>query len=250
MSLRLRQVALVARDLDRAVAELTHVFALGAPFNDPGVGVFGLHNAVFALGDTFLEVVSPLREDASAARFLARKGGDAGYMVIVQSDDLSRERKRLQEIGVRIVFETALDDIATLHIHPRDLGGAIVSIDDARPAQSWRWGGPGWELRGSRRVSGIRAAEIAAVDPEAVALQWSRALGRATPLREGEAFVISLEDGTLRFTACATAQAEGLVRVDLRASDAERIQEAARERGLDVSAGEVSVCGTRFRIRR
>ena len=32
---------------------------LGEPFDDPGVAQFGLRNAVFAIGDTFLEVVSP-----------------------------------------------------------------------------------------------------------------------------------------------------------------------------------------------
>ena len=57
--MRLRQIALVAEKLDPVVADLTDVFGLGEPYADPGVETFGLCNAVFPIGDTFLEVVSP-----------------------------------------------------------------------------------------------------------------------------------------------------------------------------------------------
>jgi hypothetical protein len=75
---RLRQAVLVARDLDAVVAELREALGLGEPFRDPGVGAFGLRNAVMALGDTFVEVVSPVREGTSAGRHLDRRGGDGG----------------------------------------------------------------------------------------------------------------------------------------------------------------------------
>ena len=56
---RLRQVVLVARDLEAVAGALRQPLGLGAPFHDEGVGHFGLRNAVMALGDTFVEVVSP-----------------------------------------------------------------------------------------------------------------------------------------------------------------------------------------------
>ena len=56
---RLRQAVLVARDLAPVSERLRSELGLGEPFADPGVGAFGLHNAVYAIGDTFLEVVSP-----------------------------------------------------------------------------------------------------------------------------------------------------------------------------------------------
>ena len=40
--MRLRQGVLVAEDLDAAVAALRDTFALGEPYPDPGVAVFGL----------------------------------------------------------------------------------------------------------------------------------------------------------------------------------------------------------------
>ena len=68
--IRLRQVALVATDLDTVVKALETELGLRSPFHDPGVSEFGLHNAVFSLGDSFLEVVSPVRAGTTAGRYL------------------------------------------------------------------------------------------------------------------------------------------------------------------------------------
>ena len=64
---RLRQVALVARDCGQVAGELRRAFGWPPPFHDPGVGRFGLTNAVFAVGDTFVEVVAPVQSGTTAA---------------------------------------------------------------------------------------------------------------------------------------------------------------------------------------
>ena len=46
---------------------------LADPFDDPGVGEFGLINAVFPVGDTFVEVVSAVQPGTTAGRYLARR---------------------------------------------------------------------------------------------------------------------------------------------------------------------------------
>jgi len=110
--MRLRQVALVARELDPVVADLTAVLGIEVAFHDPGVAEFGLRNAVMPVGDTFLEVVSPVQETTTAGRWLERHGGDGGYMVILQTEDLEADRRRLARLGIRLVWQIALDDIA------------------------------------------------------------------------------------------------------------------------------------------
>lgn len=87
--MRLRQIALVGQDLDACRAEIVEVLGLGGAYADPGVGKYGLHNAVWPVGDTFLEVVSPTREGTTAGRLLEKRQGDGGYMVILQTDDLA-----------------------------------------------------------------------------------------------------------------------------------------------------------------
>ena len=64
---------------------------------------FGLNNIVMPVGGEFLEVVAPFRDDASGARYLARRGGDAGYMVILQDEDALAHRERLEAAGVRVI---------------------------------------------------------------------------------------------------------------------------------------------------
>src|SRR6476469_5450492 len=95
--LRLRQAVLCARDLEATVERLREELEVGEPFRDPAVGYFGLENAVFAIGDTFLEVVSPIRSEvpgaATAARQLDRSGDDVcGYMAMLQITDVPAAR--------------------------------------------------------------------------------------------------------------------------------------------------------------
>ena len=167
---RLRQAVLVARDLDPVVAGLRAELPLAEPFRDPGVGRFGLHNAVMALGDAFVEVVSPVRDGTAAGRRLDRLGGDGGYMVMFQLDDVPAARRRAADAGIREVFAVELPDILDVHLHPRDVGGAIVALDAPVPPGSWRWGGPAWEGRVPDHGPGtITGATIAAADPDAMA---------------------------------------------------------------------------------
>jgi hypothetical protein len=172
---RLRQAVLAARDLDPVVASLRESLQLGEPFNDPGVALFGLRNAVFAIGDTFLEVVSPIQPDTSAGRLLDRRGGDCGYMVMFQVPDLDAAKARASARSIRQVFDVELDDIAEVHLHPADISGAIVALSAPSPPESWRWGGPEWQ---QRTVPGrVAAVTVSVEDPDAVAARWNDVVG-------------------------------------------------------------------------
>jgi hypothetical protein len=172
---RLRQAVLAARDLDAVAGRLRAELGLGEPYADPGVGYFGLRNAVFALGDTFLEVVSPREPGTAAGRMLDRRGGDCGYMLMFQLDDLGAARERARERGVREVFEVSRDEIEEVHLHPADVRGAIVSLSAPRPPDAWCWGGPDWKARSvPLRVAG---ATVAVADPVAVADRWAAIIG-------------------------------------------------------------------------
>jgi hypothetical protein len=234
--MRLRQVALVAHDLAGAVTDIRRALDLGEPFRDPGVEMFGLQNAVVPIGDTFLEVVSPLRDDCSGARYLRRRGGDGGYMVIVQTDDLDSARRRITATSTRVVFELALEDIATIHLHPRDTCGALLSIDASVAPEEWRWAGPDWRARSrTTRCAALAGVEIQCEVPGDVAARWSRLLNRpATPLSEGGLEIV-LDDSVLRFVPLRDDRGEGLHTVLLR-------------RAAGAAGGEIEVCGTRFRL--
>jgi hypothetical protein len=170
--LRFRQAVLAARDLDAAVGELRAALPLGEPYADPGVAYFGLRNAVMPLGDTFVEVVSPARDGTAAGRFLARRG-DGAYMAMFQVDDLAGARARAAHLGVREVWAGEFDDITGVHLHPADMGAAIVSLDRPVPPGSWRWGGP-WKRNGDAHTTGLT---LSAREPGALRDRWRAILG-------------------------------------------------------------------------
>src|SRR5580692_9687540 len=100
--MRLRQIALVAQDLAAAQADIAAVLGLDYAYDDPGVGKFGLRNAVFPIGETFLEVVSPKQDGTTAGRLLEKRGGDGGYMVILQVHDIKKARAQIAAAGARV----------------------------------------------------------------------------------------------------------------------------------------------------
>ncbi|TMM19201.1 MAG: hypothetical protein E6F96_03445 [Actinobacteria bacterium] len=206
---RLRQAVLVAEQLEPVAAELRAALGLREPFRDPGVSAFGLINVVFALGDCFLEIVSPAQPDTAAGRYLARHGGDGGYMVMFDLEDLDAARRRAESGGIRVVWRIDLPDISGTHLHPADMRGAIVSIDGSRPYGSWRWGGPDWTGRIGRGAPGrLRGVTVAVADPSAVAARWAEVLG-VPALLDGQAR-LALEDAEVRFVPAGSRTAEGL----------------------------------------
>jgi hypothetical protein len=211
---RLRQAVLVAAKLEPVESALRSALGLGEPFRDPGVGEFGLHNAVFALGDCFIEVISPLRADTAAGRYLERHGGDGGYMAIFDLEDLEGARERAAQDGVRVVWQIDLPDISGTHLHPADMRGAIVSLDRSRPYGTWRWGGPQWiERTGSGAPGQLAGITVAVEDPTAVAARWAHVLG--VPLLDAPQPTLALGSAEVGFVPSADERAEGLVEIAL-----------------------------------
>jgi hypothetical protein len=214
---RLRQIAVVAADLEETVRQLRAAFGWADPYQDVGVGQFGLVNAVFAAGDTFVEVVSPVEPVTTAGRYLARRGGDSGYMAIFQLPELAEARRRVAEAGIRVIWSADLPDIAGTHLHPKDVPGAIVSLDWADPPQSWHWAGPQWTGGAPEHDGeGLAGITVEAADPAAAAARWAEALG-LTAVITGETATVELATAQqeLRFVPVTSERGEGITEVRL-----------------------------------
>lgn len=219
---RLRQVALVAADCAGTAGQLREAFGWPEPFHDPGVGRFGLTNAVFAAGDTFVEVVAPVRPGTAAGRYLETRGGDSGYMAIFQMPDLALARRRVAAAGVRVVWSADLADIAGTHLHPKDVPGAIVSLDWADPPESWRWAGPDWTGRAPAHAGGgVSGLTIEVADPARAAARWADVLGltatddRASGNSASNEIHLEHARQDLRFMPVASGAGEGITEVRL-----------------------------------
>lgn len=217
--LRLRQIAMVAPDLAVVEAEVGRIVVADVCYRDPGVGKYGLHNALWALGGTFLEALAPLQPDTTAGRYMARRGGATGYMVILDTDDLVAVRARLAALRVRIVEDLTVGDDAlhatALHLHPRDTGGCLLSIDSHGPDSamlgSYMWAGSNWHRNASAELA-ITGAVMTCDDPAATAARWSAILDQpAQPF--GAGWRITLDNAALDFTAVTSPSGEGLAAI-------------------------------------
>lgn len=217
---RLRQVVLAVADLDTARAELEDRLGVSDAYQDPAVGQFGLRNAVYPLGDCFVELISPARHGTAVGRWLAR-GGGGGYMAMFEVADESAARRLISGTGARVVHESRHEDIVDIHLHPKDMHGAIVAVDIARPPGSWRWGGPSSTGRTPPTDgSALGGIAVAVPDPQQAAARWGGVLG-IEPVR-GPALVLGSAGQVVSFTESGAAapgiRAVAIVRPDRRSS--------------------------------
>jgi glyoxalase-like protein len=253
MWLRLRQIALVARQLAPVVGDLREVFGLEVAYRDPGVEAFGLENAVLPVGNQFLEVVAPIREGTAGGRYLERRGGDGGYMVILQCDDHGPRKRRAAELGIRKALEHDEPQYRLLQLHPRDTGGSFLEIDQQIGGEDadgpWQPAGRDWHAAvRTGVVRAVAAVEIQAADPRLLAKRWSEILELPIADEAGGAPSLRLENAAIRFVADSDGRGEGLGGVDVVAADPPRLLAAAERRGRRLADDLVLICGVRFRL--
>ena len=231
--MRLRQIALVTTELRAVEHEICDKLGLEVCYRDPGLSHFGLRHGLYAIGDQILEVVAPKQPGTTAERFLERRGGEGGYMVLLQTENIEQHNSRLAEIDIRIVHDGEITEkdasIRGIHLHPKDVGGAILSLDEAHPPESWLWAGQDWlyhSLNGV--VTGINAIDIQAKDPDSMAERWSTAIGIPSHSR-----VIELEDAEIVFVAATDGRGDGLSSASLVAKDRNRAGDSMKICGFD-----------------
>ena len=151
---------------------------------------------------------------------------------------------------MRSVWSADFDDISAMHLHPKDVGAAIVSVDEPRPASSWRWGGPPWQGDQTQRDTGrqgIRGLTLQAREPETLARRWAQVLGRADPVRldPGPRWRVALSDGFADFEGGASDGVAGFTLAVDRPAD---LLAQARAAGLAVDDQQLTLLGARLRI--
>lgn len=252
MELRLRQICLIARELDPAIEQLKGIFSLEVCFIDPAVGVFGLENSLLTIGNQFLEVVAPVEDGTAGGRYLDRRGGDGGYMVITQCADRAERDGRIAALNVPVANVIDYPDFHGYQLHPKYTGGAFFEIDwnegGEDPDGPWHPAGPDWQAaRRTEVVNAITAAELQSPDPDALAQRWSEIAG--LDLVAGDLGPeIHMTNAAVRFVEARDGRGEGLGGIDLAAADPDRAKAQAVAIGCPIDRDTITACGTRFRL--
>ena len=240
----IRQIVMVSALRDPIVDNLCELFECQVAFNDPGVGHFGLENAVIPIGTDFLEVVSPKENNTTAGRYLKKRNGDGGYMVIIQVDDFEMAKNHAKKNDIDIVWESDHQEAKAIHLHPKQMGGAIVSLDWMNPKESWKWAGPNWkEFVSKKRVERIVGVEIQSKDHQTIKNKWQSVLN--IPEEKIGTNEIHLNNTWIRFVEDNDGRGPGISTFYIEVNDKYYLKEKAKEQNL-LHEDDIFIGGVRF----
>ncbi|EEP75692.1 predicted protein [Uncinocarpus reesii 1704] len=270
MPTRLRQIALVVQDLDRAEHLLTTVLGTEVIFVDPGVAKWGLRNILaqisVAIGGDVIEVVSPTTPGTTAGRLLSKRG-DGGYMIIMQTLDANRRRAFIETNGLaKVIYSHGSPDSVCIQYHPKGIkGGVIPELDSHRatpanpkPLMSrfspWHACGSDYASysAGMRRRSHLQLVEATCrlapgdSDTEAALHQWERIFG--VPRTQEH---LQFTNAKMSFVKGTEGKSDGLMSITIAVQGKEyldRIFSTARSLGLDIGDGWIDMLGLRWHL--
>lgn len=255
--LRLRQICLVARQLEPVAEDLKAIFDLEVCYRDPLVAAFGVHNVLLPFGTSFIEIVAPIQEKTAAERYLDRRNGDGGYMTIFDSDETGRWRKHASSLGVReaMFFQSEFfesDGFQILQLDPRDTGGSLLEVNRAEGGADlaiYPNAGRNWQDQvRTGTAQAIVGAELQSDDPERLAARWGAILQQPVTKSSDAEWRLSVDNATVRFVPIDDGRGEGLGGVDVQVREPNKVKDIARERGLTVSGDFILIGGVRFNV--
>ena len=166
-------------------------------------------------------------------------------MIIIQVDDFDASKSKVSESKIDIVWETDLPEAKAMHLHPKQMGGAILSLDWMNPKESWKWAGPNWEDHISGPISGIDGVEIQSDNPRSMFEGWLEVLGN--PNSDNETCTIHLDNTWLKFVVDEDNRGSGVSTFSLKTNDRESIMKRAE--GLSfIKDGSIYLGGMKFNL--
>ena len=122
-------MALAVRDLGQTALFYANTFGFGAPEKTEVIADQGVRACLINLGNAYLELLEPTREDSTVGRFLARNGEGLHHMCF-ETDDVNAELARLAGNGLALLDQVGRQGIAGMigFLHPRATGSVLIEL--------------------------------------------------------------------------------------------------------------------------
>ena len=248
--IRLRQICLVAPQLEPVISDIAAIMGLDVCYRDGNVAKYGLENALLPVDTILLEVVAPFQPGTAAARFLDKTGGRGGYMAIFCCDDPEARARQAGTMGVRVANIIDHPPYHGVQLHPRDCRAAFIEFNHTDGSDdvlgSYPPAGPDWQQSIRRDVTqALIGVEMESPQPGVLAEHWGGIIGIAVSSGEDGKPVLKLPNCEFCFVEGASDIISGLT---FRVRDVAVVCEAARARGHAVSGDTFPLGGVTFRL--
>jgi methylmalonyl-CoA/ethylmalonyl-CoA epimerase len=126
---RVDHVGIAVRDLDAAIAFYEHAFGVALSHRER-VEEQGVEEAMFRVGESWIQLLQPLGDDTPVGKFLAKKGEGihhVGYGV----SDLRKVLEHLKAEGVTLIDaepRAGSRGSQVAFVHPKGTGGVLVEL--------------------------------------------------------------------------------------------------------------------------
>ncbi|GAC1334985.1 MAG: hypothetical protein NVSMB20_09260 [Bradyrhizobium sp.] len=246
--LRLRQICLVAPQLEPVVSDIAGIMGLRVCYRDGNVAKYGLENALLPVDTILLEVVAPLQPGTAAGRFLDKTGGRGGYMAIFCCDDPDARAGQAGKIGVRVANRIDHAPYHGVQLHPRDCRAAFIEFNHTDGSDDilgpYPPAGPDWPQSIRKEVTqALTDVEMQGPDPAGLARHWGRILELPVANAPGGEPELKLPNAGFRFVRGENEIMSGLT---FRVGDVARVRDAASARGHAVSGDSFELGGVTF----
>jgi len=129
--LAIDHVGIAVPDLDDALEMYASTFGLHSIHEEINEEQ-GVREAMLAVGDSgsCIQLLAPLSEDSTIAKFLARNGQGIQQLAYRVSD-IDAVSATLRERGVRLLYDVpkrGTSDSRVNFVHPKDAGGVLVEL--------------------------------------------------------------------------------------------------------------------------
>jgi methylmalonyl-CoA/ethylmalonyl-CoA epimerase len=126
---RLDHVGVAVEDLDAAIALYESQFEMPLVHRET-VEAFGVEAVLFDVGESHVELISPLNSDSGVAKFLAAKGPGLHH-VAYAVEDIDAALEQIAAAGIDRIDEqprTGIRASRVAFLHPRSTGGVLTEI--------------------------------------------------------------------------------------------------------------------------
>jgi hypothetical protein len=248
--MRLRQICLVAPDIEPVVGDIAGIMGLKVCYRDGNVAKYGLENALLPVDTILLEVVAPFQPGTAAGRFIEKTGGRGGYMAIFCCDDPDERGAHAAKMGVRTANVIDHAPYHGVQLHPRDCRAAFIEFNHTAGSDNvlgpYPPAGPDWTKSIAKDVTlALTEVEMESPEPEVLAAHWGKIIG--VPVSTGKSGDPELElpNASFRFVKGAADIMSGLT---FRVTDAAKVRDAAKAKGYAVSGDSFELGGVTFRL--